>query len=254
MELNWYSVIAQAVNFIILIWLLKKFLYTPIVKALESREKNLSLKFAEAEQNKQEAEKEKLALRKEREELNQEREKLLGEARHDADLEKAALLQVAKEDLEGKKERWQSALNQEQQLFLERFRRNTAGQVFSIAKKALADLAACSVEQAMTDAVLSRFEGCSDEKDLELFKDAVREQGSVVVCTGLPISEEEQPQILQAVKNVFGEKVGCNFAAEPDLVCGVELRVEGHVLAWNVNRYLEDLEAQVEGSLAVQNF
>ena len=39
MKINWFTVIAQLVNFLILVWLMKRFLYKPILNAIDEREK-----------------------------------------------------------------------------------------------------------------------------------------------------------------------------------------------------------------------
>ena len=38
MLIDWFTIAAQAVNFLILIWLMKRYLYQPILRAIASRE------------------------------------------------------------------------------------------------------------------------------------------------------------------------------------------------------------------------
>ena len=38
MRINRFTVFAQAINFLILVWLLKRFLYKPILHAIDERE------------------------------------------------------------------------------------------------------------------------------------------------------------------------------------------------------------------------
>jgi F-type H+-transporting ATPase subunit b len=39
MLIDWFTVAAQAINFLILVWLLKRFLYKPVLNAVDAREK-----------------------------------------------------------------------------------------------------------------------------------------------------------------------------------------------------------------------
>jgi F-type H+-transporting ATPase subunit b len=48
--IDWFTVFAQIVNFIILIFLLKRFLYGPIIAAIDKREENISARITEAEE------------------------------------------------------------------------------------------------------------------------------------------------------------------------------------------------------------
>ena len=59
MPIDWFTVVAQAINFLILVWLLKRFLYKPILHAIDEREKGIAAQLAEAEAKKAEAQKER---------------------------------------------------------------------------------------------------------------------------------------------------------------------------------------------------
>jgi len=48
MLIDWFTVGAQALNFIILVWLLKRFLYKPILGAVDAREKRIAAELADA--------------------------------------------------------------------------------------------------------------------------------------------------------------------------------------------------------------
>ncbi len=55
MLIDWFTVVAQALNFLILVWLLKRFLYKPILDALDAREKRIAGKLADADAKQLEA-------------------------------------------------------------------------------------------------------------------------------------------------------------------------------------------------------
>ena len=59
MLIDWFTVGAQALNFIILVWLLKRFLYKPILNAVDAREKRIAAELADANAKKAEAQKER---------------------------------------------------------------------------------------------------------------------------------------------------------------------------------------------------
>ena len=55
MHIDWFVFFAQIVNFLILVWLLKKFLYSRIIKAIDDREAKITATFEEAEKSRGEA-------------------------------------------------------------------------------------------------------------------------------------------------------------------------------------------------------
>ena len=77
MLIDWFTVGAQAINFIILVWLLKRFLYKPILDAVDAREKRVATELADADAKKAEAEKERDEFQHKNEEFDQQRAALL---------------------------------------------------------------------------------------------------------------------------------------------------------------------------------
>ena len=59
MLIDWFTVGAQALNFIILVWLLKRFLYKPILNAVDAREQRIAAELADADAKRAEAKKER---------------------------------------------------------------------------------------------------------------------------------------------------------------------------------------------------
>ena len=99
MLINWFTVVAQIINFLILIWLLKRFLYKPVLKAIHDREKKIAAQLQDAEAKKTEAQKQRDEFRNKNtefdqqrniewqkavEEINNERQHLLEEARKES--------------------------------------------------------------------------------------------------------------------------------------------------------------------------
>ena len=54
MKINWFTVIAQVINFLILVWLMKRYLYKPVLNAIDEREKKIAAQLADAEAKKAE--------------------------------------------------------------------------------------------------------------------------------------------------------------------------------------------------------
>ena len=81
MLIDWFTVSAQVVNFLILVWLMKRFLYKPILHAIDAREQRIATELADADAKRAEAEKEREKFQKNNEEFNRQRNDLLGKAK-----------------------------------------------------------------------------------------------------------------------------------------------------------------------------
>jgi F-type H+-transporting ATPase subunit b len=100
MLIDWFTVGAQIVNFLILVWLLKHFLYKPILNAIDAREKRIAAELADADTKKAEAEKERTDFEDKNKAFDQQRSALLGKAADEAKAERERLIDQAKKDAE----------------------------------------------------------------------------------------------------------------------------------------------------------
>ena len=98
MLIDWFTVGAQIVNFVILVWLLQHFLYKPILNAIDAREKRIAAELADANAKKAEAEKERADFENKNKAFDEQRSALLSKATDDAKAEGAQLLDKARKD------------------------------------------------------------------------------------------------------------------------------------------------------------
>ena len=155
-SIDWFTVVAQAINFLILVWLLKRFLYKPILHAIDEREKGIATQLAEAEAKKAEAQKERDDFQHKNEAFDQERAALLKKATDEAKAERQRLLDEARKDADALRAKRQDALRNEQRNLSQEIIRWTQKEVFAITRKTLADLAATSLEERMGDVFVQR--------------------------------------------------------------------------------------------------
>ncbi|HVU63587.1 MAG TPA: hypothetical protein VHC70_06405, partial [Phycisphaerales bacterium] len=106
MPIDWFTVVAQAVNFLILVVLMRKFLYGPIRRAVEAREKKIQDSLREAADKYTQAAEHEEALKHRHAELEASRDRMIGEARARAESERQALLDAARRDVDAKRTEW----------------------------------------------------------------------------------------------------------------------------------------------------
>jgi F-type H+-transporting ATPase subunit b len=141
MLIDWFTVAAQAVNFLILVWLLKRFLYKPVLAAIDEREKRITTQLQDAEKKKAEALKEQTDFLHKNEEFERQRSALLLEATDAAKTERERLLETARGDSEELRSKLQKTLHDELDNLNRKIGTLALQEVFSIARKTLADLA-----------------------------------------------------------------------------------------------------------------
>ncbi|MFW5835129.1 MAG: F0F1 ATP synthase subunit B, partial [Pseudomonadota bacterium] len=140
MQIDWLTVSAQLVNFLVLVWLLQHFLYGPITRAMAAREARIEARLDEARRARSDAESEAECLRERQAELERDRERLLREAKEAAEAERREREQQAREAVDRLAKDWRRQLGEERQSFLRDLRDRAENLVYRIAARAIEDL------------------------------------------------------------------------------------------------------------------
>ena len=114
MEINWFTVIAQIVNFLILVWLLKRFLYQPVLKAIDERQKKVASRLEDAAQSKAEALKDRELYRKKNETFDQERASKMIKVREEVEVEKERLFEKVRKESTVLSSKFEESLKQKE--------------------------------------------------------------------------------------------------------------------------------------------
>src|ERR1700691_3155511 len=114
MLIDWFTVGAQDLNFLILVWLFQRFLYKPILNAIDAREKRIASELADAAAKKAEAEKERDEFQNKNKAFDEQRAALLGKATEDAKADREHLIGEARKDAETLRAAQATALRNDQ--------------------------------------------------------------------------------------------------------------------------------------------
>lgn len=245
MLIDWFTVGAQAFNFLILVWLLKRFLYQPILRAIDARETRIAAELADAEAKRAAAEKERESFQRKNEEFDRQRAALLSQATEAAEAERQRLLEAARKAADDLSAKRQEALRNDAQNLNQAIRRRTQQEVFAIARKTLADLAQTSLEERLGE-VFNRRIRMMDGKEKASFAEALKTtSGPMLVRSAFELPEEQRTAIQRTLQDTLAAEIRVRFEAAPDLISGIELTSNGHKVAWSIEDYLASLEGAV---------
>ena len=245
MLIDWFTVGAQALNFIILVWLLKRFLYKPILDAVEAREKRIAAELADADAKKAEAQKERDEFQHKNEQFDQQRAALLSKATDDAKAERQLLIEEARKAADALSAKRQEMLRTDAHNLSQAIRRRTQQEVFAIARKALTELATASLEERMGEVFMRRLR-TMDSKVREGLAGALKTASEpALVRSAFDLPAEQRAAIQKALNETFSTEVQVRFETAPDLVSGIEFTTNGQKVAWSIADYLASLEKGV---------
>lgn len=245
MEVNWITVIAQIINFIILLWLLKRFLYGPLLNAMQQRQERISNIEGEALAKEKEAAKQVGEYAEKIARLEEERQALLNSARGQAEEERQAYLVRARQEVMEKRESWEAALAREKDSFIREGTNLLGQEAVRIARAVLEDLAGEELEQRMALNLLNKLKNMPAEERLPI-KESLGKEAGIRLYSSFPLKSPMQHRIKKDLAKELGLDLDVAFLVNGDLVCGLELEAGGYHLGWSIADYLHNLEERLE--------
>lgn len=249
MLIDWFTVAAQIINFMILVVLLQRFLYRPVMRAMSEREAKIAAQLEEAYVLKQAAIEEADSARKQRKELDNYRSALLSEAKEDVEKWRKEAISKAREEIDEARAIWQKNIAAEKQAFVQELRHQIGSQVCAISRRALADLADVQLQYQMI-AVFVRRLGELNEAERAMLRESVqRSNHEIILRSAFDMSPESQHTILQTIQESIAADVTVRVNVIPDLLCGIEIVSQDMKLAWTLDNYLVSLEEKLSETL-----
>lgn len=240
MSIDWITVAAQIANFLVLVWLLKRFLYRPILDGIDAREQEIAARMGEAETIRKAAKTAEASYNAEITALRTSRADMLEETRRTAEAERDALLAEARDRLTEEQADREVLRTEEARKFTEELHRNGAEALLSLTRKALSDLADETLEQRIVAHSTARLSSVAKE-----LRDAAGDNRDAVALSRNPLP----PELAETLRDELASALpgfALRFETDPALAVGLTLQLGGAQITWTVDSYLDGLDALLE--------
>lgn len=244
--IDWFTVGAQALNFLILVWLMKRFLYQPILHAIDEREKRIAKELTDADAKRDEAQKERDEFQHKNENFDQERAELLTQATGEVKAERLRLFDEARKAADASSAKRQETLRSDAKTLNQAITRRAQDEVFSIARKALSDLATMSLEERMSEVFIRRLRKMDGKAKAGLDEALKTASDPALVRSAFDLPADHRAAIQKAINEAFSADIPLRFETAPELVAGIELTAHGQKVAWSIADYLMSLKKGVD--------
>jgi len=242
MQIDWFTLFAQIVNFLILLYLLKRFLFDRIVKAMKRREDKIGDRIREVKKQREEAEKKKQEYRERVDELKTKEDEQIKKAKEEAASRKKEIMQKAREEVEQARKEWYADLEREKKDFFQEFQKRSSNQVLSITEKVLSDLADEEMEKKIAEHFVKKLKEMDKDKKEELLNKIKDKQRSIAVQSHFELSQDSKKKISATLKKQISEEIEIDYDINTDLIAGIVLKFDGFQTGWNIRDYMEELE------------
>jgi F-type H+-transporting ATPase subunit b len=244
MLVDWFTVGAQMINFIVLVGLMKRFLYQPILLAIDAREQRLSSELTSAEARALEATKERDEYRAKNSQFEQERTIHLAQVVEEASKERQRLMAETRYAAESLNAKLLANYRAEAAALNDAITQRIAQEVLEITRKALRDLASARLEEQLCSVFVERLRHVEESTRTQLAT-ATTQAGlaSARFRSAFELTSEQRATLLAEVSALFGRNVAVSFEVTKDIICGIEFSNNGQKLAWSFADYLKSLES-----------
>lgn len=233
MHIDWWTLALQTINVLILVWLLARFFYRPVVDIIEKRRAASTKLLAEATAARSAADGERAEIAATRGGFAAEREKLLADARRQVEAERDAMLKEANETAAKLHAEGQAALARDRAAMQEAVAERVGVLAVEIARRLL--------ERLPTDvATISFLEGLSRQiQELSPKSRALLSHvTNAEVVTAVPLNESAEAQYRETLEGILGTQAKLTFRCDPSLIAGFEIRSDAVILR---NNWQDDL-------------
>lgn len=267
MPIDWFTVTAQIINFLILVWLLKRFLYQPILDGIDAREHKISSVLSNAEAQKKSAENLEAQYKEKLTNIDAERSTIIELAKAEAHKATLVALKDAKAQADALSIKRTNALNTEIQILQNEVIDKSVKEVFALSRKVISELADQQLQDKMFDKLLSHLNALNEEQYDGLYQAINKNQGHATVRSIAPLSQPQCEHLKACLEDILTNQasqrateqtsgdsltITLNLEVDPQLIAGLALSFGGWKLNWSANEMLSELQHEVELSIDAQ--
>jgi F-type H+-transporting ATPase subunit b len=244
MQIDWWTLALQTINFLVVVWLLSRFLYRPVQRIIAEREAASRKAAQEAEAKAEAAETTRKDYEEKRAALAEAERKRDAELHAEVEKERQAMLEAARKEATELVDDARARIERERAEALEALRDRIAGLAEDLAAKALAAEAAAGGDDL--GRVVQHLDALPEPDLSELRHDLDSGKEALVLASARALPEAEKEKWREALTARFGEGIRLDFTESADLLGGVELRFPHAVLAFSVAGRLRRAAAEMK--------
>ncbi len=235
----------QAANFLVLMWLLHRFLYRPVLKVIAARQAAANKLTADLQAEKQTVETLRQGLEEEHAAIAQERDSALRTAHEAADAERQALLAKAHEEADEFKSQAQKAFERERAEVVRSMGLDAARLAIGVVRRLLNETPGASVQDRMLELVCEDVRSLPADAKRQIAGRVAADDGAVEVITATPLDERGAGRFAERLTKALGAPASPAFRVDPNLIAGVEVRFPFTILRRSWSEDLKRIESEL---------
>lgn len=251
MGINWVTFFAQIVNLFILVWLLKKFLYRPILNAVDKRQAEIMDRVQKARQEQTLAEEEHRKLLQKQTDFDIQKQKLYDATTKEVEDYKARQMSEIETEKQKLRQKMQHDLIRENETVQLEIRNLLADNFIALSRKIMSELSASTPLNQTID-LFEKKVTLLPKSQKEKIKKFYLKQQNIRIISSDDLSEDMKEKLTNFLKAGLDFKVNLNILFEKDasLILGIEMIIGDISLEWNLKNYLDEYHTNLNKTLS----
>lgn len=239
MELNWSTFILEIINFLVLVWILKRFLYKPVLEVIAKRRSGIEQQLAEAHRLNEEAD----ALKSEYDNRLADRDKERQQAREalaqELDAERTRQMENLQQMLTEERKKAEVAEERQRNEAQRETEQRALQQGAEFASRLLGQAAGPELEARLCQLLLDGLNQLTEQEITALRTQWGEPPKVIEITSAYPLSSAQQQQLEKALSNVTGLDIPFHYAQDADLLAGLNITVGAWLLQTNLRDELK---------------
>lgn len=239
MQFDWTTFALEIVNFLVLIWLLERLLYKPVLSAISGRRAEIQKTLAEAERLRKEAQAIREQYERRQADWGREKEAARNRMLEEVNAERVRLLAELQASLDQEREKAR-ALDERRLSELTRQLEDSAiSQGAQFASRLLSRLASPELEGKLVDVAVADLGRLSDERRQAIRSACAQTEAPVVVSSAYALNQRQRESLTESVQLLLGRTVICEWREDPKLLAGIRISLGPWMLGANLQDELK---------------
>lgn len=239
MELNWSTFILEIINFLVLIWILKRFIYKPVLNVIAQRRTTIENQSAEALRLHEEATDLKNQYQNRLSDWEQERQQARDAVNQELEIEKARQLQALQEVLNQEREKTKTADESRRIESVREIEHQALRQGAEFASRLLNMASGPDLERRLISLLIEELGTLTPQQILSIQNRWGDTPESIKICSVYPIKEKQKQLLETALTDILGKSLPLDYSERPELVAGLHISIGAWVLQANVRDELK---------------
>jgi len=234
LELNWSTFLLEIINFLVLVWILKRFLYRPVLSVLEKRRKEIEQSLNEADNHHSLAIELEQQYKKRLEDWALEKQQLKDTVQQEILTERTHRLEQLETELASERKKTEVVAKRHLEESLRQYQENAHEQGARFATQLLAAVASEELESRLFDLLIKIFDELDEERQMTLVNSCKKASGSITVTSAYTLAESQQQKLEQKLNTLCEQSVKINYVQDSQLIAGLRILIGASVLSINL--------------------